>query len=120
MFELLYQSLAEVKNPDEVNRLLNDLITPTERVMLAKRLSIAVLLAKNYDYRQISFVLKVSYATIAHVVATFRLSGEGFKAFVQKLARREEFQELIDDIGRFLIKAAYPKKRWPEKKRTFL
>ncbi|MEK7611600.1 MAG: Trp family transcriptional regulator [Patescibacteria group bacterium] len=120
MFELLYKALAEAKKEKEVRDLLQDLITPTERVMLAKRLAIAVLLAKGYDYRQTSFILKVSYGTIGRVVASIRLSGVGFTRFIRNLAKYEGFLSLMEDVDRFLVKAAFPNRRLPEKKQPVL
>jgi len=44
-----------------------DLLTPTERIMLAKRLAIIALLARNHSYYQIMRTLKVSTSTIKRI-----------------------------------------------------
>ncbi|PJE70037.1 hypothetical protein COU97_01860, partial [Candidatus Shapirobacteria bacterium CG10_big_fil_rev_8_21_14_0_10_48_15] len=65
IFEIFFQTAAEIRTKKAAEEFFNDLLTPTERIMLAKRLSIAVLLAKGYDYRSIREILHVSPPTIA-------------------------------------------------------
>ena len=88
MFEIFYEILAERKTSKEVKEFLTDLLTPTEQVMLAKRLSIAILLTYECDYRTISETLKVSYSTIGNVANWLKLAGRGYRqalhAFIEK------------------------------------
>jgi TrpR-related protein YerC/YecD len=79
IFEIFIKSIISIKNKKEAEDFLNDFLTPTERIMLAKRLTIAVLLTKGYDYNQIHKVLHVSTATIAGVNVFLKYTGEGYK-----------------------------------------
>ena len=47
-----------------INKFLEDFFSPTERTVMAKRLAIAVLIAKGNDYRTIAQILKVTPITI--------------------------------------------------------
>ncbi len=67
MYELFRKALADLHTEDDVQAFLDDLLTSTEKVMLGKRFAIAVLLAKNYDYRAIQRIMKVSMSTVASV-----------------------------------------------------
>lgn len=101
IFEIFFKTIANVKNTYEVKEFLEDFLTPTEQIMLAKRLAVAVLLAKDYDYRAISKILRVSPATIAAVSVFFKYAGKGYKKVVEKILKeekREEFWNKIDDL----------------------
>ncbi|MBI4999422.1 hypothetical protein HZB97_01475 [Candidatus Gottesmanbacteria bacterium] len=101
IFEILFNAIAEVKSPYDVREFFEDFLSPTERIMLAKRLAIAVLLAKNYDYRAISKILRVSPATIAAVNVFFRYAGQGYKKVVKRILneeKQEEFWNKLDDL----------------------
>jgi uncharacterized protein YerC len=92
---IFLETFAQIRTKERAEKLLSDLLTPTERVMLAKRLAIAYMVFKGYDYRTISRVLKVSLATVARIKNTQSLSGEGFKLVIKKMV-------LYDKIDTFL------------------
>lgn len=101
IFEIFFKTVANVRFPSEVKEFFNDFLSPTESIMLAKRLSIAVLLAKNYDYRAISKILRVSPATIAAVNVFFRYAGAGYKKVVKRILseeKQDEFWNKLDDL----------------------
>lgn len=101
IFEIFFKTLADIKDPIKVKVFVEDFLTPTERIMLAKRLSIAVLLAKGYDYRSISKILRVSPSTIAAVNVFYKYAGTGYKNAVEKILaaeKREEFWNKLNDL----------------------
>lgn len=101
IFELLLKSITGFKDEKEAAALLKDLFSPTERIMLGKRLAIAVLLSKGYTFREIQDILRVSQATIATVNVQFKYTGRGYKKFAEKIAKEkawEKFWEKIEDI----------------------
>ena len=67
-FEKVLNGFDEVlgnnRGKEEFNNILFDLLSPAERIMLAKRIAIIFLLMKNIDYKTISEVLKVSTTTV--------------------------------------------------------
>lgn len=100
IFEILFQSVAKIKNKKEAEEFFNDFLTPTERIMLAKRLAIAVLLSRNYDYRSIRKVLNVSPPTIAAVSIALKYTGEGYRKIVDRLLGEEAIKEsLLEVLG---------------------
>ena len=64
MYTLFRRVLSELHSEGDITDFLDDLLTPTEKVMLAKRLAIAFLLEKGYDQRAIHTILKVSTTTV--------------------------------------------------------
>jgi uncharacterized protein YerC len=124
IFEIFLDSVAEVKTRGEVEKFLDDLLSPTERVMLAKRLSIAFLLHKGYDQRSICRILKVSLGTVNKVSLGLKLGGEGYQRVIRKIIqgeKMEEFWQKVDDFISDIVPPkgrdwrAWRKSRWQEK-----
>ncbi|EKD49657.1 MAG: hypothetical protein ACD_63C00078G0001, partial [uncultured bacterium] len=65
IFSVFYQTLSDLRTPEEIKTVLTDLLTETELTALAKRLAIATFLEKGRSYENIRDTLKVSSATIA-------------------------------------------------------
>ena len=101
IFELLLKVVSEPYEKKAAQKLLEDFLTPTEKIMLAKRLAIAVLLAKDFSYEAIGEIVKVSRPTIARVSTCIRYKGEGYKEFTERVLREEKiarFWEQVEDL----------------------
>ena len=101
IFELLLKVIASSFSKNEASELLEDLLTPTEKIMLAKRLSIAVLLLKDYPYDSIQEILRVSRSTVADVNRSLKYKGKGYKKFAKRILKEEktaEFWEKVEDL----------------------
>lgn len=104
MYEVFEKGIADLKKTEDVKNFIADILTSTERVMLSKRLAIAVLLAKGYDYRAIGDILKVSSATINSVIKQHLISGKGYKTVVEKILQNEELQKFFIDLTKNFAK----------------
>lgn len=101
IFELLLKVITDPCSKKEAKDLLEDLVTPTEKIMLAKRLGIGVLLVKGYPYETIQEILRVSKSTIADVNTSLRYKGKGYKGFTKKALQEEktaQFWEKVEDL----------------------
>ena len=103
MFKVFFQSMADAKTPKEAEILLNDLLTPTEKVMLAKRLAIALLFLRGYDYSDIRQILKVSYGTISQVANRLKMEGSGYRKIITRMAKQEVWKDLLRQINDIFI-----------------
>lgn len=90
MFEIFEKSILGLKKNVDIKNFINDLLTPAEKNMLAKRLAISILRAKGYDYRTISKLLKVSSSTILSVIRKQAIDGRGYQAVVAQNSPRIE------------------------------
>ena len=97
IFSVFYQSLADLRTPEEVETVLADLLTDTERTALAKRLAIAVFLEKGRSYENIRETLKVSSATIASVAE--QMGDPGFQLALAKVKAEEWAEEWAGRIS---------------------
>jgi TrpR-related protein YerC/YecD len=80
-----WKTVVLLKTPREAQIFFHDLLTHTERQMLAKRLQIARMLIEGYDYQRIAKKLNVTAATIAKVSNWLHTFGEGYRLAVKRL-----------------------------------
>lgn len=109
IFEIFVKTLADLKNPADVQNFIEDLLSPTEKVMLTKRLAIAILLAKGYTYDEIDEKLKVSRSTIMNVSFWLKYGKTGYLKSVEKIIGDQSKEALIDKIDEILLQLSGPK-----------
>lgn len=105
MQEILWESFSSLRRSKDAELFLSDLLTPTEKIVLAKRLAIAVLLSKGYDNEAIMGILKVSSSTVAKI--KLALGGKGYKMVLGKLLRKEAWKEFLEGVEKVWYKM-YP------------
>ena len=99
MFNVFYKTLADLRTEKQVEMFLHDLLTPTEKVMLAKRVSIAFLLLEGkLRYRDISKILKVSLGTIARVNGVLALQRRGYKKILGEALKKKALKILLSEL----------------------
>lgn len=96
IFEIFLRTFIEIKNKEEADQFISDFLTPTEKIMLAKRLAIAFLLEKNYDYRTIQRIIRVSSPTITSVNMSRKFGSEGYKKLISKIIKEEKLMNLLE------------------------
>jgi Trp operon repressor len=64
LYFLMFEIISNIDEEERFEGIMNELLSPTEKIMIAKRVAIVYLLMKNIDYLIISDVLKVSSRTI--------------------------------------------------------
>ena len=109
MFETLWEAISQVKRKADVKLFLADLLTPVERIMVAKRLGIAVMLLKGKDYETIIDILRVSNETISKIALILR-TNNGYKIAVDKIVRSEAGREFWQDIENLIYRLGTPGK----------
>ncbi|OGY16792.1 MAG: hypothetical protein A2785_03425 [Candidatus Chisholmbacteria bacterium RIFCSPHIGHO2_01_FULL_49_18] len=87
IFSVFYQTLSDLRTPEEIKTVLTDLLTETELTALAKRLAIATFLEKGRSYENIRDTLKVSSATIASVAE--QIGNPGFQMALERIRAEE-------------------------------
>ena len=87
IYNILHQLIGDIKTPKEAEVLFEDLLSVTERQVVAKRLAIAIFLDKGRSYENIKNTLKVSSATIASVQE--QMGNPGTQLALQKVKAEE-------------------------------
>ncbi|MDO8621412.1 MAG: Trp family transcriptional regulator [Candidatus Levybacteria bacterium] len=101
MFEIFKSTISRLKNNEDIEDFLEDFLSPVEKIMLSKRLAIAVLLAKGHNYPAIAEILRVTPSTIASVSLRLKYSGKGYKKVVERILAMENqdnFWQKVEDV----------------------
>lgn len=119
IFNLFLSGLSLCSSAEKVALLVDDLLTPTEKIMLAKRFCIAFMLINNYDYRTIKDTLKVSLTTVGAVSFWLKEKGNGYRAIIKNIKAKEQtnkiWEEIVDGIEDYL--SLVPGKNWSESRK---
>lgn len=93
----------------ESREFLFSLLSPTERLMLAKRLGIIVLLSEKVPHSSIASALNVTRETVSRVKLNRELRGEGYDLALEKLTQEKmnkEFRNFLLKLAGYSIRAA--------------
>lgn len=128
---LLIDCIRRCTNQETTVEFLNDLMTDTEKVMLAKRVAISLMILKGNSYQTIKETLKVSVGTIWKVKLWLDQKGNGFRTLLaevlkhdeqQERSHREVLQDAIENNPSILHYqlnwSEYKKKQWKKVKET--
>ncbi len=129
IIETFLEALSQLRNKKDILLFINDLLYPVERIMLAKRLAIAVLLIKGWNYESINNMVKVSNDTISRVSVAIK-TNKGYKIASDKLSQTEAVREFWQDLHRLAYRLGVPgrafaddyiiKRRLGQKSKTLL
>ena len=98
MFQMFLGSFSKCKDQGEVANYLGDILTETEAIVLAKRLAIALMLTKGYNYNQICDLLKVTPPTISKVKTWLSMKGDGFRTVLSAVIEDPDTQEFWEGL----------------------
>lgn len=102
IYSVLYQLMVDIKTAEEAETVLQDILSDTERQVIAKRLAIAIFLDKGRSYENIKNTLKVSSATIASVQES--MGNPGMQMALNKVKAEEWADEWAGKISSFMGK----------------
>lgn len=108
VYSVFWHTIAKITKHKEIDLFFTDLFTRTERVNFVKRLAIAILLYKGYQWETVIDLLKVSDGTIAKVAA--KIESPGFKIFFKKLEQDTNWKKFWEDIAKTYLLLTHPDK----------
>ena len=104
MHTLLQYVLLDLHTKDELNLFLEDLLTPTEKVMLGKRLAVAFLIDKGYDHRTIRRIMHMSLTTISSVHYWLKNKGVGYRMVIERMKKEKRWKERLNGLNTVMEK----------------
>ena len=110
MTRAFIQTLVKISDDALLRRFLDDLLSPTEKIMLSKRLMAAVLLQRGYSGGAVSTALKMSKTTVWLIQRELVKSGQGYHTVFDRFFRESRGQRILDAIERFLNAITLPVK----------
>lgn len=109
--DILYTAAGAVTGRDATKAFLRELLTPSERIMLGRRIWIARLLISGHTHAEIGAMLEVGPNTIVRVEKWLSQQMPGYRAAIQGLEKEMEKRKSKgkDDIFSFkALKKKYP------------
>jgi len=110
IFQTFISSATKLSSPNLTQAFLQDLLTPTEQIMLSKRLCIAYMLEKHYPQRAIADTLKLSTTTITRVSTTLKSHGNGYKKVISLMLTDDKIGDFFDKLDTLIGKLIPPPK----------
>jgi len=127
LFDLFFEVVGNKSSKDEFKKIFIDLLTPAERIMLAKRVAIIYLLLKKIEYDNICDRLKVSPTTVAKYSLLMEKS-EGIVPTFKQIVKVDKINIFLEEIFNSIFapgkigvnwKIAWENKINLEKKKTY-
>lgn len=97
IFSLLFDLLTDVSDKQEAENLLSELLTPTENIMLAKRIACFYLIYKKVPNNQIADILKMSTSTVSYLKYVFADS-PALQEFLSIKINQEKVKHFLEDL----------------------
>ena len=97
LFDLFFEIVGNTEDKEEFRKVISDLLSTVERIMIAKRIAIIYLLLKKIEHRNICEVLKVSSATVAKFSLLMEKS-QGIVPSFRSMLRNEKIKGFLKDI----------------------
>ncbi|MBI4973765.1 helix-turn-helix domain-containing protein [Candidatus Roizmanbacteria bacterium] len=120
---LFFDVVAKQHSKENFLTLLNELLSPTERIMLSKRIGIIYLLEKGVAIHRICKALHMSTSTVAQYILRFRDKKSLINQIVKNVIQREKVKGAIKDVfSEFFIQPGikkghhYLKYNWDKEK----
>lgn len=111
LFNLFFEIVGKNKSKTEFQKIIADILSPPERIMIAKRIAIMYLLMKQIDHRTICLVLKVSTGTVAKFAVLMEKS-VGVVPLFKKMLRNEKIVEFFQDVFTSFFAPGVPGINW--------
>lgn len=113
IYKLFYEVFSRYEGQDDFLSIIDDILSPTEKIMLAKRLAIIYLLIKKVDYRDITETLKVSSATVVFYSTMFYKKNSRIATIINNMLKKEKVLNFLDDFfADIMIRPGIYKGHW--------
>jgi uncharacterized protein YerC len=125
IFRKFWQSISVLRDTEAVASFFSDFLSDTEQLMLAKRLTIAILLLAGKRPKEIKDILHVSNSATGSVSAWLKNARPKTKVALTNIIREGKWKQFIDRFEAFLDSLPPPyrsnwskigKDRWKRKK----
>ncbi|VVA43881.1 conserved hypothetical protein [Candidatus Roizmanbacteria bacterium] len=117
--ELFFDLLLTMSDKQEVDEVLNELLTPTEKTMIAKRVACFYLLIKKVPIYEIEDTLKISTSTATYFKHYLDRSIV-IKDYLSNKLKNEKLKHLFEDIFVDIFYGTLKKgSNWSEDKKRY-
>lgn len=98
LYRLFFEVLSKSDDQESFLSLIDDILSRTEKIMIAKRIGIIYLLIKKVNYRTIADTLKVSTATVLFYSIIFEEKETKLVKSIKQMLKKEKVLNFLDDL----------------------
>lgn len=98
MFRKFWRSLTFLRDDDTISSFFSDFLTDTEKLMLAKRFTIAVLLLRGHRPQQIKETLHVSFSATGSVTSWLKNAKPKTLSALEHIIAETHWEQFLDKI----------------------
>ena len=101
--------IRRTNKSDDVEKLISSLLTKTEKLMIAKRFAVVVMLKEGFEEQDIADALHVTRETVERLKLLYQLNGEGYDIAIRKLQDEKvykQFKKILISLARYAVRAA--------------
>ena len=109
LIEALKVCFMRVEGSWKMDKFLDSILTQTEKVMLAKRLAVVVMLKENFSEQDIADSLHVTRVTVERIKHYLENHWQGFEFALEALEKEKRLKVLkriLISLARYSIRAA--------------
>lgn len=93
IYQLLLECVTESKDKQSAGNFIDVLLTKTEKLMIGKRIAIALMLIKGHTPPEIDEKLKVTQTTVYTVKTWLEEKGKEYWKLLKKISDRDDIDE---------------------------
>ncbi len=98
LYRLFFEVFSRSDDQQSFLSLIDDILSPTEKVMIAKRLGMIYLLIKGVDYRTIADTLKVSTSTVLFYSVVYKEKKVQTTKLIKQMIEKEKVLNFLEDL----------------------
>jgi Trp operon repressor len=98
IYQLFYKIIDQADNKDEFFQLIQEILSPTEQIMIAKRIGVIYLLIKNINKSAITTYLKVSMATVDKYYFLYYKKKTKLILIIESFLNDERISNFFEDL----------------------
>ncbi|MBI4009107.1 hypothetical protein HY357_02645 [Candidatus Roizmanbacteria bacterium] len=98
IYQLFFEIFSRTHSKDSFLLILDDILTPVEKIMLAKRIGMIYLLIKKVDNSIIAETLKVSTSTVSIYSVQFYKRNSKVVEIIKNMLIKEKLLGFLDDV----------------------
>jgi len=104
----LVRTLASINQEETIDIFLRDLLTSSERIMLAKRLMVSVFVIRGLSSREICSILKMSKSTVNTIRHDLEKSHSGYRKILDSLLKESQSSKWLRIMNKLFKASTLP------------
>jgi len=97
MFKLLFTVIGSQGGEDKFSIIINGLFSPVEKIVVAKRIAILLLILKEVDWRNIKEIVKVSLSSVSKCQMIL-LNNQEMKTTLASIIAKDEMGIFFEEL----------------------